>query len=143
MPADKRARYTGKEPNRQLSSRSRRRRARRVVVPDQASQLKDAVELAYCQPAVGAFFNFQFIDEVGLGGWQSGLLWADGTPKPSYEPVEERCSRRSPPARSTARASPSLGRSETRRLCLAPVRPRDSDPVPATRPGDSAGRTGA
>jgi hypothetical protein len=37
---------------------------------------------------VGAFFNFQFMDEVGLGGWQSGLLWADGTPKPSYEPVK-------------------------------------------------------
>ena len=57
-------------------------------MPDQASQLKDAVELAYCQPAVGAFFNFQFVDEVGLGGWQSGLLWADATPKPSYEPVK-------------------------------------------------------
>jgi hypothetical protein len=58
------------------------------AVPDQASQLKDAVELAWCQPAVGAFFNFQFVDEVGLAGWQSGLLWADGTPKPSYEPVK-------------------------------------------------------
>ena len=24
-----------------------------------------------------------------LGGWQSGLLWADGTPKPSYAPFKD------------------------------------------------------
>ena len=51
---------------------------------DQGAQLAAAVELAYCQPAVGAFFNFQLADERDLGGWQSGVLWADGTPKPSY-----------------------------------------------------------
>jgi hypothetical protein len=51
---------------------------------DQASQLHDALLLAYCQPAVGAFFNFELIDEDRLGGWQSGLLWRDGTRKPSY-----------------------------------------------------------
>ena len=89
VPADKRARYTGKEPNRQLVQALVCRRSRSASsCRDQASQLRDAVELAYCQPAVGAFFNFQFVDEVGLGGWQSGLLWADGTPKPSYEPVK-------------------------------------------------------
>jgi hypothetical protein len=38
---------------------------------------------------VGAFFNFQLTDERSLGGWQSGLLWADGTPKPSYGIVKE------------------------------------------------------
>ena len=53
--------------------------------PDQATQLRDALELAYCQPAVGAFFNFELADEAGLDGWQSGLLWADLTPKPSYQ----------------------------------------------------------
>ncbi len=53
--------------------------------PDQATQLRDALELAYCQPAVGAFFNFELADENSLGGWQSGLLWADLTPKPSYQ----------------------------------------------------------
>ena len=106
VPTDKRARYTGREPNRQLSSRSLPKLRSACAVPDQASQLKDALELAYCQPAVGAFFNFQFVDEVGLGGWQSGLLWADGTPKPSYEPVKT-LSRRSLPGRSTARGSPS------------------------------------
>jgi hypothetical protein len=88
VPADKRSRYTGREPNRQLLQPVAPKRPGGIVVPDQASQLKDALELAYCQPAVGAFFNFQFVDEVGLGGWQSGLVWADGTPKPSYEPVK-------------------------------------------------------
>jgi hypothetical protein len=52
--------------------------------PDQATQLADALQLAYCQPAVGAFFNFELADETVLTGWQSGLLWADMTPKPSY-----------------------------------------------------------
>jgi hypothetical protein len=52
--------------------------------PDQSSQLRNALELAYCQPAVGAFFNFELTDDPSRAGWQSGLLWADGTPKPSY-----------------------------------------------------------
>jgi hypothetical protein len=88
VPADKRSRYTGTEPNRMLVQPLATKTRVGPVVPDQASQLKDAIELAWCQPAVGAFFNFQFVDEVGLAGWQSGLLWADGTPKPSYEPVK-------------------------------------------------------
>ena len=37
------------------------------VQPDQASQLASALLLAYCQPAVGAFFNFELIDENRLG----------------------------------------------------------------------------
>jgi hypothetical protein len=49
-----------------------------------AAQLVDAVRLAYCQPHVASFFNFLLTDERGLRGWQSGLLWADGTKKPAY-----------------------------------------------------------
>jgi hypothetical protein len=52
---------------------------------DQASQLRDALFLAHCQPEVGAFFNFELIDEDRLAGWQSGVMWRDGTRKPSYE----------------------------------------------------------
>lgn len=56
-----------------------------VVDPrTQATQLTTALELAYCQPAVGGFFNFELVDETDLAGWQSGVLWADGTPKPSF-----------------------------------------------------------
>jgi hypothetical protein len=53
--------------------------------PEQATQLADAVELASCQPGVGAIFNFELTDEPSLAGWQSGLLWADGTRKPAYD----------------------------------------------------------
>lgn len=57
----------------------------RAISPDdQAARLRQAIELAYCQPAVEAFFNFQLLDERSLGGWQSGLLYADGTPKPGF-----------------------------------------------------------
>jgi hypothetical protein len=56
--------------------------------PDQATQLTDALFLAYCQPGVGAFFNFMLADETSLAGWQSGLLWADWTRKPSFPAFE-------------------------------------------------------
>jgi hypothetical protein len=52
--------------------------------PTQARQLREAILLAYCQPAVGAFFNFELIDERRLVGWQSGVMWTNGTRKPSF-----------------------------------------------------------
>jgi len=55
------------------------------LAPDQATQLVDAVRLAACQPYVQAYFNFLLRDEADLALWQSGLLWADWTPKPSFE----------------------------------------------------------
>ena len=56
---------------------------------DQASQLRDALLLAHCQKEVGAYFNFELIDEDRLAGWQSGVLWRDGTRKPSYQAFRE------------------------------------------------------
>ncbi len=50
----------------------------------QAANLRAAVELAYCQPLVGAFFNFELLDEHRLVGWQSGVLYANGLHKPAY-----------------------------------------------------------
>ena len=55
--------------------------------PDQATQLRYAVRLAYCQPYVGAIFNFLLRDEADLAGWQSGVVWADGTRKGSFGPL--------------------------------------------------------
>jgi hypothetical protein len=55
----------------------------------QGWQLQAAVRLAYCQPNVGAFFNFQLRDDPSLVGWQSGLLYADGEPKPAYGMLED------------------------------------------------------
>jgi hypothetical protein len=58
----------------------------RKPVPEdvQAAQLRAAVELAYCEPAVGAFFNFELRDEPSLTGWQSGLLRPDWGAKPAF-----------------------------------------------------------
>ncbi len=53
--------------------------------PDQATQLADSIRLTSCHPYVGAIFNFLLQDEAYLEGWQSGLLWADGSRKDSYE----------------------------------------------------------
>jgi hypothetical protein len=66
---------------------------RGVVAPaggkvSQASQLTDAIRLAYCQPAVGGFFNFLLADESNLHGWQSGVLYSDWTRKPSYQALK-------------------------------------------------------
>ena len=55
-----------------------------VSEAEQAAQLTAAVELAYCQPAVGAFFNFELRDESSLSGWQSGLVRPDWSAKPAF-----------------------------------------------------------
>ncbi|HWG55745.1 MAG TPA: hypothetical protein VNT58_04410 [Gaiellaceae bacterium] len=57
--------------------------------PDQATQLADAIRLAACQPYVGAYFTFLLRDETDLRAWQSGLFWADWTPKPAAGAVAE------------------------------------------------------
>jgi hypothetical protein len=58
-------------------------------IRDQASQIRDALLLARCQPGVGAFFNFELLDEDRLSGWQSGVLWRDGTHKASYDAFKD------------------------------------------------------
>jgi hypothetical protein len=70
--------YTGRETERHL-----------LAPAAAAAQLGAAMDLAFCQPYVGAFFNFELADEPLLSGWQSGFLWADGTPKPSYGAVKQ------------------------------------------------------
>ncbi len=52
---------------------------------DQPVQLADAIRVAYCQPGVGAYFNFHLFDERDLAGWQSGVFWPDGSPKAAYQ----------------------------------------------------------
>jgi hypothetical protein len=77
VPAGEASFYSGTEGDRHVLS-----------ADVQATQLSDAIELAYCQPAVGAFFNFELADDHQLGGWQSGVLWASWTPKPSFAAVQ-------------------------------------------------------
>jgi hypothetical protein len=73
VPADKAGSYSGSENDRHAISEAAH-----------GAQLAEAVRLAYCQPLVKAFFNFELVDDRSLAGWQSGVLWADWTPKPSY-----------------------------------------------------------
>ncbi len=81
----KRAAYAGTETDRfALPAWSTKAGSRSGNAPDQATQLVDAIRLAYCQPNVGAYFNFLLVDEPDLRGWQSGVFWADWMPKPSY-----------------------------------------------------------
>ena len=88
VPFERSGRYTGRELAPTVVQPVLPQVRTAGVARDQASQLRDALGLAYCQPAVGAFFNFQLVDEERLGGWQSGLLWADGSRKPSYGPFK-------------------------------------------------------
>jgi hypothetical protein len=53
----------------------------------QAQYYTQAIQLAFCQPNVQGLFLFHSVDETALSGWQSGLYYADGTPKPSLKPV--------------------------------------------------------
>jgi hypothetical protein len=57
--------------------------ALRVSPELQAAYYRKALALAYCQPTVKGFFVFHTFDEVNLGGWQSGLYYADHTAKAS------------------------------------------------------------
>jgi hypothetical protein len=84
-PPEKRRFYRGRENDSHAVPALASQRWRRVGVVDQATQLRDAILLAYCQPAVSGFLNFELLDEDRLGGWQSGLLWRDRTRKPSYD----------------------------------------------------------
>jgi hypothetical protein len=65
--------YTGSETDRYA-----------ITEAKQAEQVDTAIRLAYCQPLVGAFFNFQLRDETSLAGWQSGLVRADWSAKPAF-----------------------------------------------------------
>jgi hypothetical protein len=49
----------------------------------QTAYYREALALAYCQPTVQGLFIFHTFDEASLNGWQSGLYFADRSPKPS------------------------------------------------------------
>ena len=53
------------------------------AVPEslQGAYYKRAIQLAYCQPTVAGLLFFHVSDEPGLDRWQSGLYYADDTPK--------------------------------------------------------------
>ncbi|MCW2976858.1 MAG: hypothetical protein JWM06_2139 [Actinomycetia bacterium] len=77
IPPAKQQLYTGVEP------------ATTKPVPEatQAAYYRQAIELAFCQPNVRGLFLFHAFDEKALAGWQSGVYYADDTPKSSLAAV--------------------------------------------------------
>ncbi len=79
IPADKQAAYTD------LLAPSGRDA---VSESQQAAYYRDAIELAACQPTVMGMLIFHTVDEADLDRWQSGMFYADGTPKSSLAAVK-------------------------------------------------------
>jgi len=53
----------------------------------QAAYYRQAIALAFCYPNVRGLFLFHAVDEKSLAGWQSGVYYADDTPKSSLAAV--------------------------------------------------------
>jgi hypothetical protein len=79
IPAAKQKLYTGTEPA----------TTKPVDEATQALFYAQAIQLAFCQPNVEGLFLFHTRDEVALAAWQSGLYYADDTPKSSLAPVRD------------------------------------------------------
>jgi hypothetical protein len=77
IPASKASLYTGKEPT----------TTKPTTEATQASYYQQALALAFCQPTVEGIMILHTIDESALDRWQSGIFYADGTPKSSLPAV--------------------------------------------------------
>jgi len=73
IPVTKRSFYGGREPA----------TTRPVSETVQAGYYDQALKLAACQPTVRGFLIFHVTDETDYNRWQSGVYYADGTPKAS------------------------------------------------------------
>jgi hypothetical protein len=78
IPTAKATLYTGTEPA----------TTKPVDESTQALYYETALALAFCQPNVQGLFLFHTEDEPALDRWQSGLYYADGTPKASLPGVK-------------------------------------------------------
>jgi hypothetical protein len=79
IPDGKRRFYGGREPA----------TTRPVSEGVQAAYYRQALQLAACQPTVRGFLIFHVTDETDYNRWQSGVYYADGTPKSSRSFVKQ------------------------------------------------------
>jgi len=79
IPDGKRRFYKGTEPA----------TTKPVSESVQASYYREALEMAACQPNVRGFLIFHVTDETDYNRWQSGVYYADGTPKSSRPWVKQ------------------------------------------------------
>jgi hypothetical protein len=78
IPVTKRTFYGGIEPA----------TTKPVTEQVQAAYYDEALKLAACQPTVRGFLIFHVTDETDRNRWQSGVYYADGTPKASLPLVK-------------------------------------------------------
>ena len=79
VPDGKRSLYTGTEPT----------TTKPVDEYQQAAAYDLGLRLAFCQPTVAGVLLFHSEDEEALLSWQSGVYYADGTPKASFWAVRD------------------------------------------------------
>ena len=77
IPAAKASLYAGTEPA----------TTKPVTEDVQARMYAQAMAMAFCQKTVLGLLLFHVVDEKGLSAWQSGVYYADGTPKSSLQAV--------------------------------------------------------
>ncbi|MGH3103990.1 MAG: hypothetical protein ACRDN6_07845 [Gaiellaceae bacterium] len=70
--------YTGREP----------KTTKPVNELKQGDYYRRALAIAHCQPTVVGLLFFHVSDEPDLDRWQSGIFYADDTPKASFETVK-------------------------------------------------------
>jgi hypothetical protein len=83
VPQGKRSLYSGNEPT----------TTRPVDERTQAAAYDLGLRLAFCQPTVDGILLFHSQDETALPSWQSGVYYADGTPKSSFWAVRDALAR--------------------------------------------------
>ncbi len=83
IPAGKAKAYTGAEPA----------TTKPVDEITQGAYYQRALQLAFCQPNVTGILFFHSQDEPALASWQSGVYYADGTPKSSLYGVRDALAR--------------------------------------------------
>jgi hypothetical protein len=79
IPSNKASLYTGTEAV----------TIKPVPETTQAAFYRQAMQIAFCQPNVVGLFIFHAFDEPALDRFQSGLYYADGTPKSSLPAVKD------------------------------------------------------
>jgi hypothetical protein len=79
IPDGKKSLYTGTEP---VTTRP-------VEEFQQAASYDLGLRIAFCQPTVVGMLFFHSHDEDALASWQSGVYYADGTPKASFWAVRD------------------------------------------------------
>jgi len=83
IPEGEKKTYTGTEPG----------TTKPVDEITQGAYYARALQLAFCQSSVTGIFLFHSQDEPGLPNWQSGIYYADGTPKSSLFSVRDALAR--------------------------------------------------